>query len=841
MLSEDSTRFIYSYMSLNTQIPSAVQPKDGLNEGKPNFSLREIMVKYLSYFPLFVLSLVIFLGSALMYIRYKVPIYRASVQVLVNNPLSNQAQPDLISQAVSGVRSINLENEMQLIRSKDILERVVRKGNYNITYAKEGNIKTFDAYTAAPFTFIPLKVADSGRIFQIKLVSIDNVGGKIEMPKGKIDFKWNDSLNINQFAFRLMKNGTSIEQSSDPYIVKWKPTSYAASELQGRISISTLSTKTSILILSIIGENRRKGEDILNHLVQEIISSDIELKKEMSLNTINFIEGRLALVGKELSDLEGALRDFKKDGRFFDVVGEYTYYQGRMVKAEDGIEALNIEISTINMIEDYVRNNKSYNKKKVIPSIFDISDATFSSLVTQYNQLLIKYENTLNVSFKENNVVKEIEQQIADIKVSILEAAASLRNAKKQKITTLNQRFDTALNKLGFLPDKEKFYQDIARQKQIKEKLYMYLLQKNEETAIASISTQSNYKAMDDAGSSAIPIEPKTTQIKVFALILGFLFPVALIYLLDVLNDKITTRQDIVSRTDIPVAGEISHVDNSEMIVVENSRNIVAEQFRILRSNLQFILPKEEGKTTATTFLVTSSISGEGKSFISVNLAAVLALTNKKVALLEFDLRKLKGIKIRGIEDNNDRGITNFLIGQTDDAGSIYKVLNNHPNLHIFNTGPIPPNPAELIIGARMDKFFAYLKSNYDFIVIDSAPVGLVSDSFALSQYADATMYIVRQRYTFKKQMDFINDLKKEKKLANIAIVVNDVNLAGRYGYYGYGYGYGYGYMYRYGAGYGYNRYIYGGKKKDPYFDSNKKGYFDDNVKLSWWQKIFGK
>jgi capsular exopolysaccharide synthesis family protein len=828
-------------MSLNTTIPSAVQPKDSLNEGKQKFSLREIIIKYLSYFPLFVLSLVIFLGSALIYIRYKVPIYRASVQVLVNNPLSNQAQQDLISQAVSGVRTINLDNEMQLIRSKEILERVVKKGNYNITYSREGNIKTFDAYTAAPFTFTPLQVADSARIFQIKLISLNDIGGKIELPKGKLDFKWNDSLNINQFAFRLTKNFTSVEQSSDPYIVRWKPIKYAAAELQGRISVSSLSSKTSILILSIIGENRRKGEDILNHLVQEIIISDVELKKEISVNTISFIEGRLALVGKELSDLEASARDFKKDGRFFDVQGEYIYYQGRMSKAEEALDILNQEVSKINIIEDYVRNNRSYKKKYIIPSIFDITDPTFANLIGQYNELLIKYENILNVSYKENNVVKELEQQIADIKVSILEAAASLRNVRNQQIATLRQRFDSSLNKLGYLPEKEKFYQDLSRQKQIKEKLYLYLLQKNEETAIASISTQSNYTAMDDAGSSSIPIEPKTTQIKVFALILGFLFPVALIYLLDVLNDKITTRQDIVSRTDIPVAGEISHVDNSDMIVVENSRNIVAEQFRILRSNLQFILPKEDEKTTATTFLITSSISGEGKSFISANLAAVLALTNKKVALLEFDLRKLKGINIKGIDDNNDRGITNFLIGQTDDAGSIYKILSNHPNLHIFNTGPIPPNPAELIIGARMDKLFAYLKSNYDFIVIDSAPVGLVSDSFALSQYADATMYIVRQRYTFKKQMDFINDLKKEKKLTNMAIVVNDVNLAGRYGYYGYGYGYGYGYMYRYGAGYGYNRYIYGGKKKDPYFDSNKKGYFDDNVKLSWWQKIFGK
>ncbi len=223
-------------------------------------------------------------------------------------------------------------------------------------------------------------------------------------------------------------------------------------------------------------------------------------------------------------------------------------------------------------------------------------------------------------------------------------------------------------------------------------------------------------------------------------------------------------------------------------------------------------------------------------------MAAVLALTGKKVALMEFDLRKLKGIKLPELDKlPSTKGITNYLIGQTNEIDGIYKTLANLPTLHIFNTGPIPPNPAELIINNRIETLFKELKAKYDFVVVDSAPVGLVSDSFALAKYADAVMYIVRQRYTFKKQLDFVNDLKKENKLRNMAIIVNDVNLAGRYGYYGYGYGYGYGYMYRYGLGYGYNRYIYGGKNKDPYFNENKRGYFDDKVKLSWWQKIFGK
>ncbi len=828
---------------MSTPDTSQLLQQLGNSEQKQKFSLRELLIKYLSYLPLFVLSFIICFGSAIMYIRYKVPIYNAYVQLLVSNGGSNNVvQQDLISQAVSGVRPINLENEMQLIRSKKLLEKVVRAGNFNIVYSKEGNIKDFDAYDSSPIEIVDLKVADSTKNYSINVKSLNDAGGQIVQKTGTINFKWGDSVVQSDLKFKVKKRFSTIGNIIDPYVVRINAVAATAREMQGKLSISTFSAKTSILILSLNGENRKKAEDFLNLLVKEIVRNDVQQKQESSTNTINFIDNRLNIVAEDLGYLEGNLKDTKKGSRFFDFQSEYVYYQGRLTESEKIAEGLQLDISIIEMIEDYLRNNRSVNKSKIIPSNFDINDVAFTSLIQKYNELQLKKERGDFVTLKESTVNTEIENELKELKANILEAAANLKNAKKLKIDSYTNKFNTDMGKMSIIPEKDKLQQDIIRQKQIKEKLYLYLLQKREETAIASISTTSNYQSMDIASSSKFPIEPKAEQIRTFALIIGLLFPVAFIYLLDLLNDKITTRQDITTKSAIPIAGEISHVESNDTIVVENSRNIVAEQFRILRSNLQFILPLHEGSAKRSqTLLVTSSVSGEGKSFISLNLAAVLSLTGKKVALLAFDLRKLKGLKLPDIIEDNNRGITNYLIGQTNDITSVYQVMPKHPSLHVYNTGPIPPNPAELIICPRMETLFTYLKEHYDYIVIDSAPVGLVSDSFALSKYSDSIIYIVRQRYTFKKQLEFINDLHRDQKLTNMAIVVNDVNLAGRYGYYGYGYGYGYGYMYRYGLGYGYSRYIYGGKKKDPYFDANKRGYFDDKVKLSWWQKLFGK
>ena len=808
---------------------------------KRKFSLREIVIKYLSYLPLFIFSLAVCIGSALLYIRYKVPIYKASVQVLVSGGGQNAGyQQDIITQAVSGVRQINLENEMQLIRSRKLLERVIKSGDFNTTYSKEGNIKTFDAYKSVPFILNIISIKDSSQIVQFRLKKLNNRGGELEFNGGIKFFNWNDTISTPQMRFYFTKNTSALDNLVDPYKIVWKPTAIAAMETQGRITVGSLGSKTNIIVMGLVGENRRKSEDFLNALVKEVIKSDVELKQEASVNTINFIDGRLNMVAKDLGIVEGDYLNFRKKSRFLDIQSEYGYYLGRVSEGEKTVDGWNLEIDILHMIEDYLKNEKTSGKIKLVPSNLSVNDVTFSSMIAKYNDLQTKKEVQQEIVTDDNATLQEINYQLKEIKANILIAASNLVKSYQLKIKNFEERKTGDLSKLFELPEKDKISQDIIRQKAIKEKLFLYLLQKREETAIASISTTSNYQAMDAAVSSGVPIEPKTEQIKTFAIILGLAFPILFIYLLDLLNDKVTVRNDITDKSDIPIVGEISHVDSGQSIVVENSRNVIAEQFRIFRSNLQFVLPKDDSKE-AKTLLVTSSISGEGKSFVSLNLACVLALSGKRVALLEFDLRKVKGITIPELDNTENKGITNYLIGQIENIESIYKTLKSYPTLNVFRTGPIPPNPAELIISNRMENLFAFLKANYDYIVVDSAPVGLVGDSFSLNQYADIVLYIIRQRYTFKKQLEFINDLKRDGKLKNMAFVVNDVNLAGRYGYYGYGYGYGYGYMYRYGLGYGYNKYIYGGKKTDPYFNENKKGYFDSTEKLSWWQKLFGK
>ena len=808
-------------------------------EPKRKFSLRENVIKYLSYLPLFIFCLVVAIGSALLYIRYKVPIYKASVQVLVNiNQNQNSIQQDLIREAVSGVRPINLDNEMQLIRSKKLLERVIKNGNFNLTFSKEGNIKTYDAYKSVPFLFQMVSMKDTTQTIQLKVNKLTDTGGEIDFLGTKKIFKWNDTVTFNQLTFIFAKNATSFYGLTDTYKIVWKPVRLAASEIQGNITVTSFGTKTSIIILSLTGENRKKCEDFLNAYVKEIIKSDVELKQETSVNTVDFIQSRLDIVAKEMGLVEDNFLDFRKKSRFLDILSESVYYQSRVSEAEKAVNNWNLEIGLLRLIEEYLNKNVPNGKTKLIPSNLSIDDLAFNGMIIKYNELQTKKEAQLPILTEDNSILMDLNNQLKETKTNILIAAANLIKAKELRIKTLQDRNTDDLGKLSQLPEKDKVTQDIQRQKAIKEKLFLYLLQKREETAIASISTTSNYQAMDVAGSSGVPIEPKTEQIKTFAIVFGLLIPILFIYLVDLLNDKVTVRHDITDKTDIPIVGEISHVDTGQSIVVENSRNIVAEQFRIFRSNLQFVLPKDDNKE-AKTLLVTSSISGEGKSFISLNLACVLALSGKRVALLEFDLRKLKSITIPELENTENKGITNYLIGQNENIEGIYKTLKSYPTLNVFRTGPIPPNPAELIISNKMENLFAFLKANYDYIVIDSAPVGLVSDSFSLNKYADIVLYIVRQRYTFKKQLEFINDLKREGKLKNLALVINDVNLAGRYGYYGYGYGYGYGYMYKYG--YGNNKYIYGGKKTDPYFNENKKGYFDSTEKLSWWQRLFGK
>ncbi|MBR2648442.1 MAG: polysaccharide biosynthesis tyrosine autokinase [Sediminibacterium sp.] len=807
---------------------------DQISEKKT--SIRETLLRYLVNLPLFILSMVICVGGAYIYLRYTDKVYIANAQILVGGNNAVSASSDLVSQGLYGVRTINIDNELELLRSNRLLERVVRRGGFNVRVFNEGTIKRMELYKAAPFYLQVLSVKDSGYSWSVKVTKINKSGGLYQLRGESLKkFKWNDTLSIypGKVVFRSKQN--ILPSSEEVYTVEWASITEAASNLRAGLTVKSQSLRTTIMALTLVSSNPFRAADVLDLLTAEFSEQDVELKKEISLNTLAFIDDRLHIVANDLKLIDSSRNNLNSNPRFADIGSELLYLQGKYGLTENKLEEASVDTAVINLIEDYVRDTK--NKYKKIFSPLGIADASLATSISKYNEAITERDKIEFENLADNILMASVENKIESLRNNVLVSLANVKNAYNLKIKIFSDRNNLYEGKMEEIPEKTMREIELRKQKELKERLYLYLLQRREETAITAISSKSNYSAIDPASFSTAPIEPKEQQIKTFAILFGLLIPISLLYLIDILNDKIISRTDISNRSNIPIVGEISHLDGEEELVVNKSRSIIAEQFRILRSNLQFLSPFSKDNK-AKTILIASTISGEGKSFVSTNLAGVLELTEKKVALLEFDLRKLKSLKVIKNEEF-DKGITNFLIGQTDNLSELAYAIDAFPNLHVYKTGPLPPNPSELMISERMDLIFEKLKDAYDYIVIDSAPVGLVSDAFALNKYSDVTIFIVRQRFSLKKQLDFVNDLRQNKKFKNIVLAINDINLSGRYGYYGYGYSYGYKYNYGYGN-YGKSYGIYmSGKAKDTYF-SGANPYFDE-AKKSFWKRIWRK
>ncbi|MFL9481561.1 GumC family protein [Chitinophagaceae bacterium LWZ2-11] len=799
------------------------------------FTLREVVFKYLAHLPLFLLSLTICIGASVLYIRYKVPVFKAATSMLVkgseesNSFASSGNSSDLIQSALYGGKRVNLDNEIELMRSKTNLAKVIARGQFNIDYYIDGSIKRTNIYKSNFFELVPIKILDSSKSCAFFIKNISNKGGVLIKKKNSQSendtkvFHWNEPVFFNGMEFKLQLKTVQLDTAERPvtdqglcYVI-WQPVYTMAGAIQSALSIGA-GGKTTIVQLALKSENVEKAKDILNAFIAQYNQQSIDEKNKIAENTIKFIDDRLALVASELSDVEGNLKEYKSKNKIIDAEKQAGSISDDYKATEAKQELLDFKIYLLNDLQKYL--SASPNKDRLVPSNLGVEDFTLTALIGKYNELQLQRQALAPIVLSNNKQLIAANNELDEIRRNILEGIANLQLVVQSQQKDIKNKLNEYSENLASIPQKQRALQEIMRQQSVKQGLYLYLLQKREETAISTASTSSNYQQIDPAESQG-QIEPKEGNIRLFAFLLGLLIPIAIIYILDLLNDKLTTRDDIVQRLQQPIVGEISHVADKTLsnVVVGQSRNMIAEQFRILRSNMQFLIDKQN---PVKTYLVTSSISGEGKSFISLNLAAVLSLSGKKVALLEFDLRKMRGGHYDG-EKQNAKGITNYLIGQTDSPADIITTLQNYPDLNIFRSGPIPPNPAELVMSDKIKILFEWLQHHYDYIVIDSAPVGLVSDAFALVEYSNAVLYVLRQRYTHKRQIDFVADLCRQEKLKNVALVVNDVHMGGKYGYYGYGYGYGYGYIYRYGFGYKYGYGVYGKK----YFGKDNQGYFD--------------
>ncbi|HUR66353.1 MAG TPA: polysaccharide biosynthesis tyrosine autokinase [Chitinophagaceae bacterium] len=751
-----------------------------------SLSLRDLFYKYVRFLPWFVLSVAVALFGAYAYLRYTTPIYSTSATLVIKTEQQG-GRGDKYDDIFGGGKSQNIQSEIAVIKSKGLMSRVVQKRNLQWSYFVKGKIKTINIYKLSPFYIEAFTINDSSRAFTLKIKVANENQFRVNNDNTSITF---GQIFKNQFGvFRLVRTGGGL---SKDYSIIYQPLASAAAAFAGAIQVAPQAAGTGILNISMQSPNPSLAADVINQLMDEYGGYTRELKKRTADSSLTFIDRRLDLFGKELDSVQDKLLRYSQENNLIDMPKQSSAYFDNISEADKAINTQQLQLNTADFIEIYLRDKKNVYSPVLVPSSLGLNDATLNSLVSEYNALQIQRQSLLDGNVPPGNpVVIEANQQIEKLRVSLLENLANIKRSYLKTISTLRENSGQSQTQLQSLPFKERGYYEIKRQVDNKLALYNILLQKREETALSRASTIENSQIIERAFIPSSPIKPKRRSIQIMAILIGLAIPALFIFAGEVLNDKVSTRFDVEKITSAPILGEVGHSYSDKALVVNRTtRSMVAEQFRIIRSNLQYIA----GTSEKTTILVTSSFSGEGKSFVSINVGAVMALAGKKTIILELDIRKPKVLS--GLGMTKGPGITNFLIGKAS-LPELIRQVPDQDNLFVLGCGPVPPNPSELLLDSKINEMFSWLQSTYDVVIIDTAPVGMVSDAQTLSKYANCTLYLVRQGHTFKKQVTLIDEFYRDNKLPSISIIINDVKMKPGYGYYGYGrYGYGYGYGY---------------------------------------------
>ena len=750
---------------------------------------RRVIKKVLSSWHWIAFSIFICVLISYVYLRYQTPIYKISARVLVNDEkkgaglgASNEVLADF--GGLLGTKS-TVDNEAEVLKTRYLMEQVVKDKKLNIKYYKEGYIRNVELYES-PFFIKEVKFADTIKNMHVVVNILDN--NKLLVKGNGIDttVNFNAVINIDKIGDLQIVRNPSVPILFDEYGFDIESIDSRVSELMKDLTVGVNNKLITIIDLSLNYPIPKKGEEILTHLIYRYVQSNINDKNEVADSTIKFIKNRLSFISGELGSLEGNIQGFKQKNNLADmseqarlVVQNTSQYTNELAKIET-------QISILKSLQSYLSDDVT--NEKILPSSLIPVDMVFNAAVQKYNELTLERSKRLIGVSVNNPTIILLDKQIASSRADIEANISSTLSGYIITRNKLNNQINQLESQVRNIPENERNYLNLARQQQIKQELYIFLMQKSEETAISKTSNIANSKTIDPSKSEFKPFSPKNSVVYFLGLFCGFLIPIGIILIKDFFNDRIQTKDEILKITNVPVVGEISHNDDTTNLVVSNSsRSPISEQFRALRTNLSFFLQDKSEKI----ILLTSSMSGEGKSFVGVNLGNILALSNKKVLIMELDLRK-PGVSNK-LNITNKIGFSNYVVNDSLTTKDIIRPLDIHEGLYIISSGPIPPNPAELLLSNRTRLLFDELKKQFDYIIIDSPPIGIVTDAQLLAEYADICLYLVRQKYTYKSQLNIVSDLYANRKMKKMGIVVNDIDLSDSYGY---GYGYGYGYTY---------------------------------------------
>ncbi|MET7253228.1 GumC family protein [Dyadobacter fermentans] len=759
-----------------------------LVETEDEFNLSEYIRKYFRYWYLFPIFLFLSLIGAFFYLQITPPIYSTKTSILIkdeNKGLSG-SQGDILSELSSQFGGNKLvENELEIIKSQTLMEQVIKELSLDVSYQTRDGLRRVDLYKQSPVIVKPEVITPLGYKEEMVIHVLDSTHFRFNDEDKQ--FTFNQRFNNAWGAFVVTKGEKS--QFSEVRVNFTEVKNLAESMLKS-LSVEQPNVKSTVLELTYEDSDVQRSKDVLNKLLDVYVQSSLSDKNSEASNTLKFIENRLGLITGELGDVEKDVESYKTNQGITDISAESQLFLENIKENDSKLNEVNTKISILESVDNYIQNA---GEGAVAPATYMIDDPVLVSLLTKFNELELQRERYARTTSPNNPLLETINTQLAGTRQSIRENVQNLKRGMavtKRNLEGINTRFSAGLRSI---PKKEREFVGIKRQQSIKEELYLYLLQKREETALAYASTVTDSRLIDAPIATFNPIKPKKALIWLGAGVAGFVIPILLINILFLLNNTVQSREDIEKVTHSAVLGEIGQmktaangIPGEESIIKMTSRSAVAEQFRALRTNLQYL-----GDGTCRVLMLTSSIGGEGKSFVSINLAASLAYSDKRVLLIGLDLRKPT------LHDRlmvpNKFGISNCLIGQGHYSDFIQST-GVHPKFDVLTSGPIPPNPSELLSNGKLPLLLAELRQQYDYILVDSPPYGLVTDSALIAEHVDATLYIVRFNYTILDHLRRIGELQRNKRFANLSVIFNGVNYGAGYGY-GYGYGgYGYGY-----------------------------------------------
>lgn len=801
--------------------------KDKLGEqSEEQVNIQELLFRYLIHWPWFVISIIICIACAWGYLRLTTPIYNISATVLIKDEKKGggaSMSSDLEKMGLEGFvsSSSNVDNEIEVLRSKSLAREVVNNLGLFVTYMDEDEFPSKELYHTSP-VLVSLTHQEADKLpgrMEINMILQPTGALGVQITVGEKEYrKQFDKLPAvfptDEGTVAFFANNDTLSAVCPENITKERhitafinrPFS-VLKEYVNSLSIAPTSKTTSVVVISLENTNTRRGRDYINKLLEMYNINANNDKNEVAQKTAKFIDERISIISKELGSTEQDLENFKRSAGITDLSSEAQI----ALTGNAEYEKKRVENQTqINLVMDLQRYMKG-NEYEVLPSNIGLQDAASAGAIDRYNQMLVERKRLLRTSTENNPTIINLDTSIRAMRTNVqatLDATLKGLQITKEDLAREASRYSRRINDA---PTQERQFVSIARQQEIKSGLYLMLLQKREENAITLAATANNAKIIDEALADDNPISPKKTIVYLVALVLGVGLPVGVIYLIGLTKFKIEGRADVEKLTSLPVVGDIPLADEKtgSIAVFENQNNLMSETFRNVRTNLQFML--ENGKNV---ILVTSTISGEGKSFISANLAISLSLLGKKVVIVGLDIRKPGLNKVFNIP-KKEHGITQYLTNTTANLMDFVQPSDINKNLFILPGGTVPPNPTELLARGGLEKAIETLKANFDYVILDTAPVGMVTDTLLIGRVADLSVYVCRADYTHKAEFTLINELAENNKLPNLCIAVNGLDLNSRkYGYY-YGYGkYGkyYGYGKRYGYGYGYGE-KHGGEK----------------------------